>query len=277
MKKMILMILALAVAAGGFLHAYESEGYYNRHNEYDNYAYADYEFQHSNAAFHIDRYHDDIYYFHHYRANVYFVLVGPRVFVVPALTFRRYMHRHNFSWASRADFIALSAVHFPYYDSYVRFGYYFDYYDHNPWCVRNHLHVTRNYRKYYRDRSRSKRYYRHLTRISPHQSRAMERARHFRKHRSANRHDAHTYRENTYRKNQRNVSRRYSSEHIRRTGGENYRNQNTSQRYKRNNRRSSSKYRGSGRRDHNDRRDRRSRYTKSKSIKKRSAVKKRRR
>ena len=234
----------LAVAAGGFLQAQEGAGYYNRNNEYDNYAYADYEFRHSNAEFHMNRYRGDIYYFHHYRANVYFVLVGPNVFVVPALTFRGYMHRPNYHWASRADFIALSAVYFPYYDSYVRFGYYFDYYDHNPWCVSNHLLVTRNYRTYYTNRNRSRQYYRHLNRISAHQSRAMDRARHFRNNR-------YTFRQNerTYQGSRGNASHRYSGKQIHRNSEQIRRNYQAAERFKRSIGRSSGSYRGAGR-DH---------------------------
>lgn len=264
MKKITLLILVLAVTAGGFLQAQEGAGYYNRNNEYDNFAYADYEFRHSNSAYHIDRYRGDIYYFHHYRANVYFVLVGPNVFVVPGLTFRNYLHRPNFHWMPRADFIAMSAVNFPYYDSYVRFGYYFDYYDHNPWCVRNHLLVTRNYRTYYRDRHRSKRYYRHLNSISAHQSRAMERARNFRSNR-------HSYRQNerTYRGSQRNTSHRYSSEQIRRNGGNNYRNYKASERFKRSTGRSSTSYRSSGRRGNDSGTSRRNYKSSRVTVKKR--------
>jgi len=251
MKKITLLIIVLAVAAGGFLQAQEGAGYYNRNNEYDNYAYADYEFRHSNAAYHIDRYGGDIYYFHHYRANVYFVLVGPNVFVVPGLTFRNYLHRPNIHWLSRADFIAISAVNFPYYDSYVRFGYYSDYYDHNPWSLGNHLLVTRNYRTYYRDRSRSKRYYRHLNSISAHQSRAMERVRNFRN----NRQTRNTYGRSgqTYQRSQRNASQRNSSASIRRNGGNNRSTARSSGSYRsfsrssRSTGRSSGSYRSSGR------------------------------
>lgn len=178
MKKITLIILMLAVTSSVVLWAQDGYGYYNRNNEYDNFAYADYEFRHSNAAFHIDRYRGNIYYFHHYRANVYFVLVGPNVFVVPALTFRHYMNRPNFHWSSRNDFIALSAVNFPYYDSYVRFGYYFSYYDNNPWSIGNHVHVTRNYRNYYTGRHKNSRYYRNMSQVNARRTGEMKRVSH---------------------------------------------------------------------------------------------------
>lgn len=178
MKKIILIIIMFAMLASGI--AWAQDRYYNRNNVYENFAYADYEFRHSNAAYHIERCRGNIYYFHHYRANVYFVLVGPHVFVVPGLTFRDYIHLPNFHWVSRPDFIALSAVHFPYYDSYVRFNYYFSYYDHNPWSLRNHILVTRNYRKYYHNRHGNKRYHHDLSRVRAQQAQAMERARHLR-------------------------------------------------------------------------------------------------
>lgn len=181
MKKMILTVLAVTVLFTGLSFG----DYYNRHNPYKNFAYADYEFQHSNAAFHINRYKGDIYYFHHYRANVYFVLVGPNTFVVPALTFRAYEHRPNFVWVGNNDFVALSAANLSYYDSHVRFNYYFRYYDQNPYNVRNHVRVTRNYRKFYKNRRTSKRYNRSRTSVIASRDKSMKRARVLRSKRSS--------------------------------------------------------------------------------------------
>ncbi len=155
MKK-IIMILAVAILLSGVMFA--DEDYYNRNNPYDNYSYTDYEFRLSNAAFHLDRYKGDVYYYHHYRANVYFALVGPNVFVIPAYTFRAYMERPNFHWAGQNEFVALSAIKMPFHDSFARFNYYFSYYDDNRFSPRNHIRVTRNFRKYYKKRFSSKRY-----------------------------------------------------------------------------------------------------------------------
>lgn len=208
MKKIILIIIMFAMLAGGIAQA--QDRYYNRNNVYENFAYADYEFRHSNAAYHMERYRGNIYYFHHYRANVYFVLVGPHVFVVPGFTFRDYIHLPNFHWVSNSDFIALSAVHFPYYDSHVRFNYYNSYYDHNRWSQRNHILVTRNYRKYYQNRHSSKRYSRHMSRVRTHQARAMERARHLRhspQRQKVNIHKSRSNYRNVYQKRYKPVNR----------------------------------------------------------------------
>lgn len=213
MKKITLIILMLAVASSVVLWAQDGYGYYNRNNEYDNFAYSDYEFRHSNAAFHIDRYRGDIYYFHHYRANVYFVLAGPNVFVVPALTFRTYMNRPNFHWSSRNDFIALSAVNFPYYDSYVRFGYYFSYYDNNPWSIGNHVHVTRNYRNYYTGRHKNSRYYRNMSQVNSRRTGETARVSHYRQNRPQQQErNSRNYRNSSVQENRgRNYSRNYES------------------------------------------------------------------
>ncbi len=64
------------VIGSGF--AFGGNGYYNRHNVYENYAYADFEFRLSNAAYHLDRYYGSVYYYHHPRANVYFVFSSRR-------------------------------------------------------------------------------------------------------------------------------------------------------------------------------------------------------
>jgi hypothetical protein len=132
-------------------------------------------------------------------------MVGPHVFVVPGYTFRSYMHRPNFYWVSRPDFVALSSANFGYYDSYVRFGFYFNFYDNNPWGVRNHILVTRNYRKHYRNRYHSRRYYRHHKRVMAGHRHAMERVRNVR-------HKRNTYRSHGH---HRNVSYRNSNSHRR--------------------------------------------------------------
>ncbi len=191
MKKLLMILMAVALLSG---LVFAQDNYYNRNNRYDNYSYADYEFRHSNAAFHMDRFHGDVYYFHHYRANVYFVLVGPHTFVVPGYTFRAYMDRPNFHWVPRESFISLSAVSLPYYDSHVRFNYYSSYYDSNPWSIMNHYRVTRNYRKHYNCRHRSKRYYRNQRRVMSHRHRHMGEARRLRtKHKGHYRGNSHGY------------------------------------------------------------------------------------
>jgi len=161
MKKILLFAMAALILGSGFIYG----DYYNRHNVYDNYAYADFEFRLENAAYHMDRYQGRIYYFHHPRANVYFVLVGQSTFVVPAYTFRSYMHRDNFEWLSRSAFIALSMGGLDYYDSFLRFGFYFDFFDNYRWDQRHHRHLRSNFRNYYNGRRSHRHYSRNRTRI----------------------------------------------------------------------------------------------------------------
>lgn len=139
--------------------------YYNSDYGYDDYTYDDYEYRFDNAADRLDRYHGPVYYFRHDRADVYFVLVGDMTFVVPAYTFRAYLHRHNFVWVPRTRFISLSCRGLDYYDSHLRFNFYFDFYNRYRWNRKYHHQLRRNFRSYYRSRKQQKWYHNDRQRI----------------------------------------------------------------------------------------------------------------
>lgn len=180
MKKVLLLVLAITVMFAGFGFAQDKEkkeDYYNKNNPYDNYALADIQFKGSNAAKRLEMYKGKVYYYHHYRANVYFVLAAQDVFVVPAYLFRDYMKRPNYYWAAKNDFVALSSASFGnFYDSWVRFNYYNTYFDHNSWTPRSVQVVSRNYGKYFNKRGTSKRYYKGTGKVSAIEGKYMSRA-----------------------------------------------------------------------------------------------------
>ena len=139
--------------------------YYNSDYGYDDYTYDDYEYRFDNAADHLDRYHGPVYYFRHDRADVYFVLVGDMTFVVPAYTFRAYLHRHNFVWVPRTRFISLSCCGLDYYDNHLRFTFYFDFYNRHRWNRKYHRQLRRDFRSYYHGRKHQKWYHSNRRRI----------------------------------------------------------------------------------------------------------------
>lgn len=139
--------------------------YYNRDYGYDDYSYDDYEYRFDNAVYQLDRYHGPVYYFHHPRADVYFVLVGNVTFVVPAYTFRPYLHRHNFVLVPRTRFISISCCGLDYYDSYLRFNFYFDFYNRSKWYNGHHHRLRRDFRSYYKGRKHQKWYHKNRQRV----------------------------------------------------------------------------------------------------------------
>lgn len=165
MKKKITIMLTTVLASLFLFSGLTFGEYYNRDYGYDDYAYDDYEYRFDNAQFHLDRYRGPVYYFHHPRADVYFVLVGDITFVVPAYTFRAYLHRHNFVWVPRTRFISLSCCGLDYYDSHLRFNFYFDFYNRSKWNRNHHRQLRRDFRSYYNGRKQQKWYHKNRQRV----------------------------------------------------------------------------------------------------------------
>ena len=158
-------IMLITVLASLFLFSGLAFGeYYSRDYGYDD-DYADYEYRFDDAEYQLDQYQGPVYYFYHPRADVYFVLVGNSTFVVPAYTFRAYLHRHNFVWVPRTRFISLSCGGLDYYDSYFRFNFYFDFYNRSKWNRGHHHQLRRDFRSYYNSRKQQKWYHQDRQRI----------------------------------------------------------------------------------------------------------------
>ena len=154
MKKTILIILT-TVLGTLFLFTGVSFGQYGYEDDadvYDNYEYSDYEYRLDNPADQLDRYRGPVYYFHHQRANVYFVLVGDMTFVVPGYTFRSYLARRNFVLVPQTRFITLSCGGLDHYDSSLRFNFYVDFYNRHRWGQGYHTQLRRDFSKYYTGR-----------------------------------------------------------------------------------------------------------------------------
>ena len=188
MKKTILITLT-AVWASLFLFAgvsFAQYGYEDDVDAYDNYEYSDYEYRLDNCANHLDRYRGPVYYFHHQQADVYFVLVGNMTFVVPAYTFRRYLPRHNFVWVPQTRFISLSCGGLDYYDNYLRFNFYSDFYHRHRWDRRYHTQVRRDFRKYYTGRHHNRWYQKNRRQIMAQRERTVRHSRNSQHRYSAN-------------------------------------------------------------------------------------------
>ncbi len=219
MKKIMFFVLVLSFLMTGAAYGQYHDNY--RSHSYSDYSYNDCEYRYIDDYDHLASYGRRVFYFAHPNADVYFALMGARIFVIPGHRFRMHLHRPNFRWVSRADFIALSCMDFGYYDSYVRFNYYYDYYHRHGCSWNNHYDISRRYRRYYRNRNNHHRdYYRHKNQVMKRRAKAIKRARHLRKdygHTPANVYNKR-YRNNrdSYRgpsqqyKKQRKATRRYT-------------------------------------------------------------------
>lgn len=175
MKKTILITLTTLLVsiflfpAFGFSSGSDRYGYdeYEDYEPYDrsDYSYSDYEFRFSDAVHDFDRCRGPVYYFRHPRGSVYFVLVGQNTYVVPVHIFRRYTNRAHFVWVPRARFISLSSIGLDYYDNYLRFNYYFDYYNRSRWNRKHIRGLRQNFKKYYRGRHHTKWYQKNRPRV----------------------------------------------------------------------------------------------------------------
>ncbi|MCP4213612.1 MAG: hypothetical protein GY765_03100 [bacterium] len=108
----------------------------------------------------LHHYNGRVYYYAQPTSDIFFALIGRQVYIVPGFKFRRSMHRSNFYEVAKDDFVYYSCGSMNYYDSYMRFGFFNDYYYNNPWSCRNHRHVCSDYYGYYGNRRNSRSYYR---------------------------------------------------------------------------------------------------------------------
>jgi hypothetical protein len=151
MKKTNLIILT-TILGTLFLFTGVSFGQYGYGDDralYDNDEYSDYEYRLDNADYQLDRCQGPVYYFYHQRAGVYFVLVNDMTFVVPEYTFRSYLPRRNFLGVPQSRFITLSCCGLDYYNSSLRFNFYYGFYNRHRWDQKYHYQMRRDFRKYY--------------------------------------------------------------------------------------------------------------------------------
>jgi len=148
------MVLTSLILVGGYNFAHERYGYdgYGDGYRFDSNRYYEDEYWLDNASYYLDRHRDPAYYYYHPRADVYFVSLGNITFVIPAYEFRPYLHRRNFVMVPRNRFISLSCGRLDYYDNYLRFNFYFDFFNHYRWNRKHHRRLRTDYRNYYSHR-----------------------------------------------------------------------------------------------------------------------------
>ncbi|MDY0297725.1 MAG: hypothetical protein RB296_10445 [Acidobacteriota bacterium] len=165
MKHLKTMILILLLAAGSaFAQDYYDDEYAEVPGNYDE-SYLAYDYGYAAAQPWLSHHYGPVYYWTHPYREVYFVLVGPRIFVIPIHELNHIWHRLRWSLVSMDRFIHLSCYGLPYYDSYVRFNYYYNHYRSYRYDrYRNHW-LRDRYRRYFHNRRFDRDYYRYRGRV----------------------------------------------------------------------------------------------------------------
>lgn len=165
MKHLKIMMLMLILATGtAFAQDYYGDDYAEPYESFDD-AYLTYDYGYESARPWLSRYNGPVYYWTHPYRDVYFVLVGPRVFVIPIYELSRIRHRLHWSLVSMNRFIHLSCFGLPYYDSYVRFNYYYNHYRRYSFNRYHNRYLRDRYRRYFHNRRSNRDYYRHRSRV----------------------------------------------------------------------------------------------------------------
>ncbi len=146
---------------------------YSADRDYDDYTYnADYENNYLNYHYgydaalpYIRAHRGRIYFFHHPYRDVYFVIIGRRVFVIPEYRLHRMIHQTGWMAVPMERFIALSCFGLHYYDNYIRFNYYFDHYRKYRYNDYYNTRVRSNYRTYFRGRRSNSHYFNNWDRV----------------------------------------------------------------------------------------------------------------
>lgn len=152
MKKLLLVILILI-----FTLSMSAQDHYDQEMEespihVQSYYYNGFDF-HSNWA-------GPVYYWIH-PANIYFVFIHGKVFLMPAWKWRQYHYMNWVRCISHDYFIWQSCGIYSYYDNYLRFWWYHDFFRHNHgWGWYNYHTIGPRYHKWWRGHRRSSRYHR---------------------------------------------------------------------------------------------------------------------
>jgi hypothetical protein len=166
MKKVILTFVFLVLGFSSLSLAEDDYDFnYSMNYFRDYYDYTDYEFRHIDDETFFDQNPGKVYYYHHSIPGLYFVIAGSRTYIAPRSLFQRYLTSPGFFPISQSDFIRRSRGALGHYDSYIRFNYYYNFYLHYPWNLRNHYRACWNYRYYYGDRYHNNGYFQNYARI----------------------------------------------------------------------------------------------------------------
>lgn len=138
------------------------DNYYN--TDYDD-DYLDYNFGYDSALPYLRVHSGPVYYWQHPYRDIYFVSIGNRIFIIPGDQFRSIIYRSSWLPVAMERFIVLSCGGLHYYDNYVRFNYYYDFYRGHSYS-RHHNHwVHSHYRDHYRNRRNNNHYFRDWDRV----------------------------------------------------------------------------------------------------------------
>ncbi len=168
MKKIIFFVFVLSILASvGFGQYYDNNNerndyYYDTDYEEDNLTY---EYGYEEALPYLQNYNGRVYYWVHPHENLYFVIIGRKVFIIPGYHINRIRNSMRWFLVTMDRFIALTCFGLPYYDNYVRFHYYNDYYNRHRYNSYNNHMIRDNYRMYYKNRRGNKHYYRYQDRV----------------------------------------------------------------------------------------------------------------
>lgn len=160
----IMMLMLILVTGTAFSQDYYGDEYAEPYANFDD-AYLTYDYGYESARPWLSRHNGPVYYWTHPYRDVYFVLVGPRVFVIPVYELSRIRHRLHWSLVSMNRFIHLSCFGIPYYDSYVRFNYYYNHYRRYSYNRYHNRYLRDRYRRYFHNRRSNRDYYRHRSRV----------------------------------------------------------------------------------------------------------------
>ncbi len=178
MKKIaILMFMLFVLISTGNGQYYDDEyGYNDRYyqdtdygNYYDDVDYDDnyltYNYGYDNAMPYIRGFSGPVYYWTHPHRDIYFVLIGRRIFIMPGYSIRPILYRLGWLSVAMNRFIGLSCGGLHYYDNYVRFNYYNNHYRRYRYSSYYNNWGRRHYRDHYRNRRRNKSYFRDWKRV----------------------------------------------------------------------------------------------------------------
>jgi hypothetical protein len=169
MKKLMILIF-LTFAFGNLFFAqyeYERDSYddyrydrsYYDEQDYDE-NYLAYNYGYESAIPYLNQYSGQLYCWIHPFKNLYFIAIGRRIFIIPSFEISRIRRYHRWNMLDRDNFISLTCFGLPYYDNYIRFNYYTDYYRRHRYNRYNNIRIRINYHNHYRNRRRNSSYYR---------------------------------------------------------------------------------------------------------------------
>jgi hypothetical protein len=153
MKKTIIVVFGLLLLGVGLDAQYTSH-------------YTDFEFGYQSMEPYLEGFNGRLYYWAHPAQGVYFIAVGHRIFIIPHYQFHRLRGFIKFQMLHLRDFIHYTCMGMSYYDNYLRFRFYKNYFNRYRYKRSKLRYIAKRYRRYIRKLRRTgrfKRFYRNRT------------------------------------------------------------------------------------------------------------------